>query len=1177
MKHSAARLLIYFIILCNSFFNFRLELSFYISDYISENSFYRMCFCAAEIYNAVCISFVFSDDNFVQTRLGHEQDQKRLRDRFWRILVDSPHRGATFDRIYNFYSESNEIDQLINKGVELSQQLPNKAEPLILLGLIYERCGDIEKGINAYRQAIKIDANNSLAFYYLGEMLIVRGKLREAISMLENSVKNKPNKNELRSILLLLGKTAERLGDSKKADNVWNKLVQLYPNNPEIIITITNILESEGRIDEAVKRYEQYLKNKTDDYTFVRLKLAVIALKIRQSKEFSPVDNYTELLDKLDSDSWIAEIVRKRLEQFFAERDNFNGLVDFYKNRLKKYPNEPATILQLANLLVKLERKTETIELLELSITKFPNNISLRLAIIDLYITKNQIDNAIEQYQKIDAIKPADKNYLIGWGELVLKTNKNNKREETAKIWSRLVELSPDDPMSAIRAAELAARHEIIDLAEKFYKYAITLRPDDAAFREYLGIFYYRQAEIKKAIETIQSIAEDKRKNAESLIHAGSLLRSIQAEKEAFSAFSNAVKLAPENAIIRWKYIESLIRKGEIDNAVMQLIETDKLIKSDDEFDVFLRNEIRFVKQNLQTEKILKILSDKISTDNFYSDSSNDVTKNQIQRLYWRLAVYNQSAGKSEAAVKNMDNAIEFSKNIIEHVETLEKSLSLRILQAAAELYKNCSAVDKAVKILHVLAAQDGVRQISFIRQLAVLQIRTGDKESAAQTINRLLEFGTVNSAIIAQCAELLHDSERIEDAINLLRRGLRSNHNDLLLQKMLSEYSAKNRQFKEAIEVARRHFERTENIEIKMQIAKEISEYYLAIESENSSESESKIPRKLNDDHLSELLFTVRNSADKRTSILCAATAFEVLSDYISARSELEGFLITANYANQVDKLLLKKLVNVTEKLQDYESAVKYQELICRNSKDPTEFDKLFVLYDLNNNSEKCSQLFMQQILNKTNVKDQISMIDRMIGREEYEAVDHVLAFFEIHEEPNWEIMYRQVAVAAYRKQKNLSELVRNFRKQNFIDNENNKRNEYLTGERLIQYLDDRFNNLAWKLPLDLPTKDFTIWEIDDNNNSEMLSIFRQQEIFLLTLYRERLQRNKNYRTFNNKVFPKPFYSVNNLEEARFLVLCWLLRDQDAEKIINDNNPSPEEIKKLKALQNSCKLLNNG
>ncbi|MDR1053981.1 MAG: hypothetical protein LBL39_07370, partial [Planctomycetaceae bacterium] len=118
--------------------------------------------------------------------------------------------------------------------------------------------------------------------------------------------------------------------------------------------------------------------------------------------------------------------------------------------------------------------------------------------------------------------------------------------------------------------------------------------------------------------------------------------------------------------------------------------------------------------------------------------------------------------------------------------------ISLRILQAAAELYVTCNATDKAIKILQILVAQNNIKQTVYLMQLAELQIKIGDKDAAAKTINRLLESGAADATVATSCAELLFNLGRIKDAIDLLRRGSRSKPNDLLLQKMLIEYLAK-------------------------------------------------------------------------------------------------------------------------------------------------------------------------------------------------------------------------------------------------------------------------------------------------------------------------------------------------------------------------------------------------
>ncbi|MDR1923515.1 MAG: tetratricopeptide repeat protein [Planctomycetaceae bacterium] len=1109
--------------------------------------------------------FVVSNWFFVSVFVyGQNIESNKLQDRFWQILIQSPRRGVTFERVFSSYLDVGAVDVLLSRAEELVLKSPDNPKVYLLLGLICERCGDAAKAVEAYERAVKLEPNDPRAFYYLGEILIAQGKLRDGIDMLELSLQKMPDKTEIRPLLILLGKTAQRLGNQKKSAQAWTQLESLYPNNPDIVESIAEILKSNEQINDAIEQYEAYLRrNKVIDYTFVRFKLAVAELKMQVDNEFSPINDYAMLIDKLNPNSWLAEIVRKHVERYFVERDQSDLLINFYQDRLKKHPIELRSILELAALLKRLNRLDDAVALLENCVDRFPLEVSARLAMIDIFVMKNRFTDAVDQYKKIDELKPADKNYLLAWGSLVLKTDDADRQNEAVRIWTRLVDGAPTDPVVAIRAAEVAAQNNIVNAAEKFYLHAIKLNPKNLSYREYLGLFYYKQAEIKKAVQTIQSIAEinsndtnsneaesneiessgtesTKSADVDSIIYAASLLVSIHAEKEAFELFAKAAKLAPRNQQIQKQFIEMMIRRGEIDNAVTRLIETENLIMSDDEFDTAVRNEVRFMIDNRKLDIIVQKLSNRATT----------------QRSTWRLAIYYLFAGKSNLAIKTMDKIL-YDKNFI-------TTHSEKLFQTAADLYEKCGENDKATKILNELVSKNNTRQITYLRQLAYLQIKLGNKQHALETVNQVRQSGKMNTAAALLCADIYSKTDNITEAKNILMQTLQKQPNNTAIIKKLAELFEQTNDFKNAIELSQRLFNIATNIETKLDLIKTITEYYLKNgqnrQTNNTTNIETNIET-IPNDRLRDIVAQMKNFADKREKILCTAVVFETAKDFVSARRELESVLILPEIMRgekwRQDKLLLQKLVSVAENLNDYPNAVMYQEAICTNNPDASDFDKLFLLYDANGDREKCSQLFMRQILTKTNVNDQINMIDRMISREEYEAVDHVLAFLEIHEEWNWEISYRQIAVAAYLKRENLQELVRNFRKQKSDVESQSLRN--IDEEKFDKILKDELQNGAWILSGKLPTTDFTNWDVPNN----LVNICREQEIFMLTFWREKLKRNENYIEAGKPVGivaatkvtpPKPFYRVKNFEDAKFFALCWLLKFQNNTESNNDN-----------------------
>jgi len=74
-------------------------------------------------------------------------------------------------------------------------------------------------------------ADNS--FYWLGEISLVQGKSKDAVSKFAKGLKTFPNGAKAPANLLKIGVAFKQMGNATHAKNSWNKLVKDYPNTPE--------------------------------------------------------------------------------------------------------------------------------------------------------------------------------------------------------------------------------------------------------------------------------------------------------------------------------------------------------------------------------------------------------------------------------------------------------------------------------------------------------------------------------------------------------------------------------------------------------------------------------------------------------------------------------------------------------------------------------------------------------------------------------------------------------------------------------------------------------------------------------------------------------------------------------------------------------------------------------
>ncbi|MDR1140955.1 MAG: hypothetical protein LBL62_04625, partial [Planctomycetaceae bacterium] len=129
-----------------------------------------LCFFFVEIFSVAVISVA-------EEPADREQ---RIIERFWEILVKSPRRGTTFDRVYTYYIDTGHAEQFLEHCRNLTEQNPKQNKSWILYGLAAERRGEMEQAAHAFQTATELNTEDSVAPFYLGEIRIAQGRLREA-------------------------------------------------------------------------------------------------------------------------------------------------------------------------------------------------------------------------------------------------------------------------------------------------------------------------------------------------------------------------------------------------------------------------------------------------------------------------------------------------------------------------------------------------------------------------------------------------------------------------------------------------------------------------------------------------------------------------------------------------------------------------------------------------------------------------------------------------------------------------------------------------------------------------------------------------------------------------------------------------------------------------------------
>src|SRR4029077_20073994 len=107
-----------------------------------------------------------------------------------------------------------------------------------------------------FRHALAVTTNNDVAENNLGIVFLGKGKLDEAISLLQSAVDlrpdNSPAHENLAKALLQKGQVADALTH-------YRKLVDLQPDNMEVHNIVGTVLVQQGRVQEGVEEWQKVL------------------------------------------------------------------------------------------------------------------------------------------------------------------------------------------------------------------------------------------------------------------------------------------------------------------------------------------------------------------------------------------------------------------------------------------------------------------------------------------------------------------------------------------------------------------------------------------------------------------------------------------------------------------------------------------------------------------------------------------------------------------------------------------------------------------------------------------------------------------------------------------------------------------------------------------------------
>ena len=185
-------------------------------------------------------------------------------------------------KVFMFFEKDKKVKETL---IDLTNKYPDSYYAHKLLAEIYAKEGGMRKSIEEYVKTLEIKRNDYKSYYKISVLLKDLGRNKQAIQMLNNLLKVKPEHLEASKMLAKLIKKKE---EYKKAINIINKALKSNENDEELIYNLGIAYIRVNEFDLAKKCFEKIVTINNKNY-YAYYRLGQIALLYR---DFDMAESY---------------------------------------------------------------------------------------------------------------------------------------------------------------------------------------------------------------------------------------------------------------------------------------------------------------------------------------------------------------------------------------------------------------------------------------------------------------------------------------------------------------------------------------------------------------------------------------------------------------------------------------------------------------------------------------------------------------------------------------------------------------------------------------------------------------------------------------------------------------------------------------------------------------------
>jgi tetratricopeptide (TPR) repeat protein len=649
-------------------------------------------------------------------------------------------------RMGGIYRKQRNFTKAVTMYEKASQMDPKNGTLLIDLADALAKSGNLSAAVMTYEQAVAMNPKATLEYKALGDLYMQQKKTDPAIK----NYKVYLEKTEDNSVAKLIGESAFNQKNYPEAVKYYAMVTGKDATDSAHLLKFATACFNAKDEFRAFQLYKQ-LSTLTPKNPEVFEKLYTIASRTGTKDE---VLNYLTKLTELKPSDANAQ---KSLGNMLFERKNEPAALAAYRAALKADPNIKGFYRQYASLVIGSGQEAEKIIALNGAIAAGEADSKMYEALASIYFKQNQIDKAIQNYEKAAQLEPKNPRLLSSLAECQLK---KGSVSEAIMTLEQVLTINPQADKEYKMLGDLYLSQKKTEPAIRSYKKYLEKNPSDNSVALVVGTEAFKVKNNQDAVKYLAMVTGPETKKATYLQNYGDAAFAVQDNPRALKAYKELAIINPKDVEVLKTLYEISLKSGASEDALS-----------------YLRKYTVLKPIDADAQKSL-------------GDILFDKKDNQGALLAYQAAL------KSNPAIKGFYK--KYIQLVLESGKPLEKMSALNGAIAAGEADANVYATlgnmyiasanyPKAIEMLNK-ASQLDPKNVSLLSSLADCQIKTGALKEAALTLEQALAMNPAAVKEYKLLGDLYLRQKKTDAAISAYKKYLDKSPTDYAIAKIVGK-----------------------------------------------------------------------------------------------------------------------------------------------------------------------------------------------------------------------------------------------------------------------------------------------------------------------------------------------------------------------------------------------------